>query len=140
MKIILLLFTLILIFIIFDNCNMEKFAKKNKKKIEPKVEPTKEKVIVPEIDFVPMKAARNCRGEDCKIENQICPKSAQGSLNKNWICKNKKWKEYDIKPADSCLGDNCQIERQICNAGVSGSAGKNWLCVDSKWNDFNTFN
>jgi hypothetical protein len=41
-----------------------------------------------------IKDAEKCKGYNCDVEGQVCPKGAKGASKKSYICKNKKWEEY----------------------------------------------
>ena len=67
--------------------------------------------------------ATSCRGYDCTIENQICPKGAPGAYHANYICKNKKWKYCSSIYLDDDCNERTRTGNGLCSQGIGGEVG-----------------
>ena len=114
--------------------------------VAPVAQPNAQPVAVPD--------ATECRGWDCSIEGQNCPKGVPGASSSSFCCTNGKWVEGECKSATPDANVPKSVELNIYPTNVHAFCGANsgtgnkqttmkWVgetCGDNKiqWNSMST--
>jgi len=76
------------------------------------------------------KLATSCKGWDCTIEGQKCPKGVPGAASTDYYCKNRKWTQ---KPVKFSVGHAFGPHRTMMNNPAGGHAGKEYQGRDMNY-------